>query len=49
VWDLVPGPAFCQVRRQLLSLDVGMEQRLHQTVLDFARSVVDTYLTEFSF
>ncbi|EGC47476.1 conserved hypothetical protein [Histoplasma capsulatum var. duboisii H88] len=37
VWDLVPGPAFCQVRRQLLSLDVRMEQRLHQTVLDFAR------------
>ncbi|EEQ30019.1 hypothetical protein McanMca71_007960 [Microsporum canis] len=37
VWDLVPGPAFCQVRRQFLSLGIGMEQRLHQTVLDFAR------------
>jgi hypothetical protein len=24
VWDLVPGPAFCLVRRQLLTL--GMEQ-----------------------
>ena len=37
VWDLVPGPAFCRVRRQFLNL--GMQQRLCQTVLDFARSV----------
>lgn len=39
VWDLIPGPAFCQVRRQFLALDVKMEQRLYQTVEDFARSV----------
>lgn len=39
VWDLVPGPAFCRVRRQFLALNVGLEQRLYQTVEDFARSV----------
>jgi hypothetical protein len=46
VWDLVPGPAFCRVRRQLLT--PGMEPRLRQTVQDFARSVdiCDAYHTE---
>jgi len=46
VWDLVPGPAFCRVRRQLLTL--GMEPRLRQTVQDFARSIdtCDAYHTE---
>lgn len=37
VWDLVRGPAFCRVRRQFFTL--GMEERLRQTVQDFARSV----------
>ncbi|KPM39356.1 hypothetical protein AK830_g7208 [Neonectria ditissima] len=37
LWDLVPGPAFCRVRRQFLALDVEMEQHLYQTVEDFAR------------
>jgi hypothetical protein len=35
--DLVPGIAFSRARRQLLA--PGMEQRLLQTVQDFARSV----------
>ena len=35
--DLVPGVAFSRARRQLLAL--GMEQRLLQTVQDFAKSV----------
>ena len=39
VWDLIPGPAFCRVRRQFLSRDVRMERRLYQTVEDFARYV----------
>lgn len=39
VWDLVPGTAFCRVRRQFMTLDSEMEQRLFQTVSDFARSV----------
>ncbi|TAQ84463.1 hypothetical protein B7494_g7212 [Chlorociboria aeruginascens] len=34
-WDLVPGPAFCRVRHQFLTL--GFQQRLRQTVQDFAR------------
>jgi hypothetical protein len=37
LWDLVPGPAFCRVRREFHTL--GMQQRLRQTVQDFARSV----------
>ena len=46
VWDLVPGLAFCRVRRQLLTL--GMEQRLRQTVEGFARPVdiCNAYRTE---
>lgn len=32
VWNRVPGPAFCRVRRQMFTLDVGMKQRLKQTV-----------------
>ncbi|KAF4964136.1 hypothetical protein FSARC_7918 [Fusarium sarcochroum] len=35
--DVVPGTAFCRVRRQFFSLDIGMEQRLYRTVDDFAR------------
>jgi len=35
LWDLVPGPAFCRVRREFHAL--GMQQRLRQTVQDFAR------------
>lgn len=35
VWNRVPGPAFCRVRRQMFTLD--MDQRLRQTVQDFAR------------
>ena len=38
VADLVPGPAFCRVRRQFFSPVPRMEQRLRQTVQDFARS-----------
>ncbi|KAF4436594.1 Protein kinase-like domain protein [Fusarium austroafricanum] len=34
---LVPGPAFCQVRSQFFSPAPTMEQRLQQTVQDFAR------------
>jgi hypothetical protein len=37
VWDLVPGTAFCRVLRQFLDLE--MQQRLRQTVVDFAKSV----------
>lgn len=45
VLDLVPGPAYCRVRRQFLAPDVGMEQRLYRIVEDFARSVYGwTYL-----
>jgi hypothetical protein len=36
LWDLVPGPAFCRVRHEFHTL--GMQQRLRQTVQDFARS-----------
>ncbi|KAF9883897.1 hypothetical protein FE257_002691 [Aspergillus nanangensis] len=39
VWDIIPGTAFCRVRREFLAcdVDVRMEQRLYQTVQDFAR------------
>ncbi|KAF5027338.1 hypothetical protein F66182_539 [Fusarium sp. NRRL 66182] len=37
VWDLVPGTAFCRVRRQLFAPDIAMEQHLYQIVCDFAR------------
>jgi hypothetical protein len=37
IWDWVSGPAFCRVRREMFILDA--EQRLSQTVQDFARSV----------
>lgn len=36
--NLVPGPAFCRVRSQFFSPAPTMEQRLRQTVQDFARS-----------
>jgi hypothetical protein len=36
-WDLVPGPAFCRARHQFLT--PGLQQRLRQTVQDFARFV----------
>ena len=39
VLGLVPGPAYCRVRRQFLAPGVGMEQRLYRIVEDFARSV----------
>jgi len=35
VWDWVPGPAFCQVQREMFTVDA--ERRLSQTVEDFAR------------
>ena len=35
--SLVPGPAFCRVRNQFFSPVPTMEQRLQQTVQDFAR------------
>jgi len=38
VANLVPGPAFCRVRSQFFSSAPTMEQRLQQTVQDFARS-----------
>lgn len=38
VANLVPGLAFCRVRNQFFSLAPTMEQRLQQTVQDFARS-----------
>ena len=38
VANLVPGPAFCRVRSQFFSPALAMEQRLQQTVQDFARS-----------
>lgn len=38
VANLVPGPAFCRVRSQFFSPASTMEQRLQQTVQDFARS-----------
>jgi hypothetical protein len=37
IWDWVPGPAFCRVRREMFTVDA--EKRLSQTVKDFARSV----------
>jgi hypothetical protein len=37
IWDLVSGPAFCRVRREMFTIDA--EQRLSQTVQDFARLV----------
>lgn len=37
VADRVPGPAFCRVRSQFFSPAPPMEQRLQQTVQDFAR------------
>lgn len=39
VWDRVPGPAFCRVRRHMFTSDLDMDQRLRQTVQDFAKSV----------
>lgn len=38
VWDLVRGPAFCRVRRQILA--PGMKESLQQTVRDFARYLI---------
>ncbi|OAA37000.1 Protein kinase-like domain protein [Metarhizium rileyi] len=37
IWDRVPGPAFCRVRSQIFTSDIYMEQRLSQTVQDFAK------------
>lgn len=37
IWDWVSGLAFCRVRREMFTL--GAEQRLSQTVRDFAGSV----------
>ncbi|KID60224.1 Protein kinase-like domain protein, partial [Metarhizium hybridum] len=39
IWDRVPGPAFCRVRSQIFTSDIDMEQRLSQTVQDFANVV----------
>lgn len=36
--NLVPGSAFCRVRSQFFSATPTMEQRLQQTVQDFART-----------
>lgn len=38
VANRVPGPAFCRVRNQFFSPAPTMEQRLQQTVQEFARS-----------
>ncbi|KAI0455010.1 hypothetical protein F5B21DRAFT_514340 [Xylaria acuta] len=37
VWNRVPGQAFCRVRRRMFTSDMGVDQRLRQTVEDFAR------------
>jgi hypothetical protein len=37
IWGRVTGPAFCRVRRQMFTSDKGIDQRLKQTVQDFAR------------
>jgi hypothetical protein len=42
IWDWVPGPAFCRVRREMFTVDA--EKRLGQTVEDFARSVFTLYV-----
>jgi hypothetical protein len=39
IWDLVSGPAFCRVRREMFTVDA--EQRLSQTVQDIAWLVLD--------
>ncbi|KAK0613030.1 hypothetical protein B0T17DRAFT_511387 [Bombardia bombarda] len=41
-WDLVSGSAFCRVRRQFLAPE--MEQRLQQTVQDFARFFASAWI-----
>jgi hypothetical protein len=47
IWDWVSGPAFCLVRREMFTLDA--EQRLSQTVQDFARSVDTCWILPFFF
>ncbi|KAI1389175.1 uncharacterized protein F4822DRAFT_429788 [Hypoxylon trugodes] len=42
VWNLVPGPAFCRVRRQFLA--PGMEQQLRRTVQDFAKFFASAWI-----
>lgn len=37
VWNRVFGPAFCRVRKQMFASDKEMEQRLGQTIQDFAK------------
>ncbi|KAI0889306.1 uncharacterized protein GGS22DRAFT_196900 [Annulohypoxylon maeteangense] len=38
IWNRISGPAFCRVRREMFKTDApGMEQRLRQTIQDFAR------------
>jgi len=43
-WDLVPGPAFCRVRHQFLTL--GSHERLRQTVQDFARFSASAWINK---
>lgn len=49
IWDRVPGPAFCRVRSQIFTSDIDMEQRLSQTVQDFAKSVNTYYIVSADF
>lgn len=37
IWDRVPGPAFCRVRRDMFTMNDDSDQRLMQAVQDFAR------------
>jgi hypothetical protein len=45
IWDRVPGPAFCRVRRNMFALDINESHGLGQTIQDFARSVSLDYGT----
>ncbi|RMJ09164.1 hypothetical protein CDV36_011198 [Fusarium kuroshium] len=46
VANLVPGPAFCRVRSQFFSPAPTMEQRLQQTVQDFARFFASAWINK---
>lgn len=39
LWDRVPEPAFCRIRRHMFKLNIGMEERLEQAVEDCAKLV----------
>ena len=49
IWNRVPGPAFCRVRQQMFTSDIDVDQRLRQTVQDFARLVNTCYMVPADF